>query len=214
MIVGISGAAGAGKDTIGDAFVEHRGFLRMSFASTLKGILSMLFNWRAEDWQDLKWKETPNENSYGLTPRQVAQSFGTDWGRNMINENIWIDATMRMLNTIGTGNWVFTDVRFPNEARAIREVGGILLFVKCLDRETGTEHTEHESERWLEWLELYSDAGLSANLGHIDFLQTAAVNIIDNYVYETIERHTVSEETQKHLDEIEATINKSSGGQS
>lgn len=60
------------------------------------------------------------------TPRSLMQYLGTDWGRNLIHPNIWINSTIK---DIGENNALITDVRFPNECRAIRENNGLLIRV-------------------------------------------------------------------------------------
>lgn len=76
-----------------------------------------------------------------ITPRKLLQLIGTECGRQIIHPNIWVNATFtRYRNDIdhsnGTlvengeyPNWIITDVRFPNEAEAIRDRGGILIRV-------------------------------------------------------------------------------------
>lgn len=55
--------------------------------------------------------------------RYLLQAIGTEAGRNILGENIWVDAAIRK----SSGDTVFTDVRFPNEVAAIRERNGILV---------------------------------------------------------------------------------------
>ena len=52
------------------------------------------------------------------------QSLGTEWGRETCYPNIWVDAAYRMVHPyIGKQTIIFDDVRFPNEAWAIRRWG-------------------------------------------------------------------------------------------
>ena len=73
-----------------------------------------------------------------LTPRMLFQEIGTDLFRNQLHSNVWINATMAEYKPIaGTmdvrrsretfPNWIITDVRFPNEADAIKEKNGIII---------------------------------------------------------------------------------------
>lgn len=82
-----------------------------------------------------------------LTPRKILQLLGTEAGRNIIHPNIWVnslfaDYTCGDCNRLNcydvedTGqdicnfpNWIITDVRFPNEAKAIKDRGGIVIRV-------------------------------------------------------------------------------------
>lgn len=68
-----------------------------------------------------------------LTPRKLLQLLGTDCGRNMIHPNIWINALFadyKVYKDEELPNWIITDVRFPNEAKAIKNRGGILIRIE------------------------------------------------------------------------------------
>lgn len=88
------------------------------------------------------------EGNY-YTIRQLLQKFGTEVGRN-ISPNLWVDALMNdYIEAKSNGyeeDWIVTDVRFENEAEAIRENGGILI---RLNRNTGF-NDQHSSETALD----------------------------------------------------------------
>jgi len=201
MIIGFAGAAGSGKDTAAQALIERLGFKKASFAKPLKDTIDYLFRWES-DWDSLEWKETPNVNGFGHTPRHIAQTLGTDWGRNMISKDLWVALALAQLPN--EGNHVFTDVRFPNEAAAVREAGGVIIFVRCVDRETGTASHDHESEAWLEWLYHYADCDIAAQFGQIEELQEAAVNVAENYINHDIPRYTPGADVMRLLNDLEA----------
>lgn len=203
MIVGMSGAAGSGKDTAGAALIDHLEFRKKSFAAELKRILCDIFFWKMEDWESLEWKETPNPTANGKTPRQVAQWFGTDFMRDRIDPDFWVK---RAVSQLSDDRVVFTDVRFPNEAMAIREAGGILVFVQCVGRESGTDETGHESEAWLPWLDMYADVKIEAAFGAIDRLKEAAVNVVENYLQGNVPRFEPSVVLAEALADVEAII--------
>lgn len=86
-----------------------------------------------------------------LTPRKLLQLIGTEAGRNTIHPNIWVNTLMSEYKPIGGygqarltkggivpanpkfetidvySNWIITDVRFPNELKAIEEEGGLVI---------------------------------------------------------------------------------------
>jgi hypothetical protein len=66
------------------------------------------------------YKATP----YGKEIRELLQRLGTEAGRQTLWDSIWIDAALHDLDP--NKNYVITDVRFPNEAEAVRERGGVL----------------------------------------------------------------------------------------
>ena len=90
-----------------------------------------------------------------LTPRLLLQLLGTEAGREIIHPNIWVNAlfadyvcdncgqqecstgeedTGQMIDS-SFPNWIITDVRFPNEAKAIKDRGGIVIRVNRLTEE-------------------------------------------------------------------------------
>jgi len=63
-----------------------------------------------------------------LTPRNLMQLIGTNAGRNIVHPSIWINATMIEYEKENKyPNWIITDLRFPNEAEAIKKRNSILI---------------------------------------------------------------------------------------
>jgi hypothetical protein len=140
MIVGFVGFIGSGKDTAADYLVNFHEFRRDSFANTLKDAVSAIFGWdrvllegrtkEARDWReqvDTWWAARlgmPN-----LTPRWVLQNWGTEVCRNGFHDDIWIASLENKMRKTGD-NIVISDVRFPNEIKAIHNAGGIVVRVK------------------------------------------------------------------------------------
>ena len=74
-----------------------------------------------------------------LTARLLLQLIGTECGRTIIHPNIWVTSTLSSYDEIERwrktdeahlekyNNWIVTDVRFPNEAEAIKNRNGILI---------------------------------------------------------------------------------------
>jgi hypothetical protein len=148
--VGISGWARAGKDTIADHMVANHGYTKMSFAEPMKealyrlnplvehlggGSMSVMQSVGADrDWDKAKL----------ITPkiRELLQRLGTEVGRDMFGENFWVDLA---ISKIPDGSKVaFADVRFPNEANAIKELGGELWRVERFNSGPANDHiSEH-----------------------------------------------------------------------
>jgi hypothetical protein len=59
----------------------------------------------------------------GVTMRRVLQTLGTEWGRQTLGQRVWVDAWRNSLRQIHAPV-VADDVRFENEARIIRDLGG------------------------------------------------------------------------------------------
>lgn len=140
MIIGFVGLIGAGKDTAADYLVNFHGFRRDSFANTLKDAVSNVFGWdrtllegrttQAREWReqvDPWWAERLNMPN--LTPRWVLQYWGTEVCRHGFHDDIWIASVENKMRKT-TDNIVISDVRFPNEIKAIHNAGGMVIRVK------------------------------------------------------------------------------------
>jgi hypothetical protein len=140
MIIGFVGFIGSGKDTAADYLVNFHEFRRDSFANTLKDAVSAVFGWdrimlegrtkEAREWReqvDTWWAERLNMPQ--LTPRWVLQNWGTEVCRNGFHDDIWIASVENKMRKT-TDNIVISDVRFPNEIKAIHNAGGKVIRVK------------------------------------------------------------------------------------
>jgi len=140
MIIGFVGLIGSGKDTAADFLVNSHGFRRDSFANTLKDAVANVFGWdrtllegrtkQAREWReqlDIWWSERLNMPL--LTPRWVLQHWGTEVCRQGFHDDIWIASLENKLRTT-KDNIVISDVRFPNEIKAIHNAGGIVVRIK------------------------------------------------------------------------------------
>ncbi len=140
MIIGFVGFIGSGKDTAADYLVNFHGFRRDSFANTLKDAVAAVFGWdrvllegrtkEAREWReqvDPWWAERlgmPN-----LTPRWILQYWGTEVCRQGFHDDIWIASLENKMRKT-KDNIVISDVRFPNEIKAIHNAGGLVVRVK------------------------------------------------------------------------------------
>jgi len=140
MIIGFVGFIGSGKDTAADYLVNFHGFRRDSFANTLKDAVAAVFGWdrvllegrtkEAREWReqvDPWWAERLNKPN--LTPRWILQYWGTEVCRNGFHDDIWIASLENKMRKT-KDNIVISDVRFPNEIKAIHNAGGIVVRVK------------------------------------------------------------------------------------
>lgn len=129
-LIGITGKAGAGKDTFADALVSQRGATKYNFALPIKQALNAMFGWEMAQWDDRHWKEAPIA-WLGKSPRQCAQTLGTEWGRELITPDLWTLIAMERFRSHNEFNptlpFVIADVRFDNEADHIHARGGVVL---------------------------------------------------------------------------------------
>jgi len=140
MILGISGRAGSGKDTVADHLIKM-GIMdrKESFARKLKEYCGEMFDIPHDDLYNGKDRltevevtnsvielipELKNRRGSFLVVREVLQYFGTNLMRGFYN-TIWVDLATRDVGK--DENVVIPDVRFTNEALAIKRRGGMVI---------------------------------------------------------------------------------------
>jgi hypothetical protein len=133
MIIGIAGKEDAVNSTVAARLEEH-GFGRMSFATTLKNMVSVLLRSVGLSAADIRKAEIDKEAvipALGVSYRRLCQTLDTDWGRDMINPGLWLMCSARELATSPIEHVVFDNVQFEGEADLIRERGGLIIHVIC-----------------------------------------------------------------------------------
>ena len=143
MIIGIVGFAGSGKGTVSDILVEHHDFTKLSFADAVKDATSAIFGWsrhllEGDTDESREFRETKDDFwsarfGYDVTPRYMLQLMGTEAGREVFNQDLWIHTVERRIRHKQEwefeDNFVIPDVRFVNEIQAIRKWGGVVIRV-------------------------------------------------------------------------------------
>lgn len=151
-LIGIySPAQGSGKSTLATALIEQFGFRLSKMAGPLKDMIRSYLRGQGcpdaeiERYVEGDLKEEPCLYLHGATPRHAMQTLGTEWGRNCMGENFWVSSFLGRINFLRMDGFaiVCDDVRFPNEAQAIRDAGGFLVH---LERPSISADTSHASE--------------------------------------------------------------------
>jgi len=140
------------------------------FAYAVKQICSILTGIPVEDFEKEEVKDSylGEEWDWGgqghgprYTVRQFMQMVGTNAMRDVIHPDVWVNALMRQHKSVEIlpetdpgiiaytpkytyPNWLISDVRFPNEARAIKDRNGIVIKIHRQHNREGK--VEHESE--------------------------------------------------------------------
>lgn len=190
MIIGLGHQMQVGKDTAAQALVRDLGFIRIGWADKLKDLLaridplvmpgggSMTVNTSAGrgrvkymvtsmGWERAKqdWPEV----------RRLLQELGLG-ARETFGEDCWIEALKRDL-TPGL-HYVIPDTRFPNEAEAIKALGGKLI--KITRPDVRGAHMGHASE-----LALVDYDGWDAvveNVGSVVELERKVVELVRGWM--------------------------------
>lgn len=150
-IVGLTGYAGSGKDTVGDLLVDL-GYHRRAFADPIRDALYALDPYTL-DRDNNPVRITQLVDAYGWDRakqnpdvRRLLQRMGTEAGRDIHGPRVWIDRVFAGSHwlTYNGERLVITDVRFTNEAFAIRMNGGQVWRV---ERAGVTPANDHDSEK-------------------------------------------------------------------
>ena len=147
MIIGLSGYAQSGKDSVASILTSKYGFERVAFADAIRSIL---------------WEMNPIVKDSGFTVQGVVTAYGWDKAkimfgelrrllqelgvssRHTLGEDVWVIAVLRKLNDKNK-NYVISDVRFENEASIIKQLEGNLWRIKRPGVEAVNAHVS-ESE--------------------------------------------------------------------
>ena len=157
-IIGLCGYAGSGKDT---AAAHMPGWTRVSFADGVREValaidpIVYFFGINptpqrlSEFVNSVGWDHAKKEPE----TRRLLQRVGTEAGRNILGEHVWVNLAARKIGDI-EGPAVITDCRFPNEVNAIKALGGFIIRIKRPGigpvndhpSETAIDHIEADAE--------------------------------------------------------------------
>ena len=174
-IIGVCGRKRHGKDTVGGFLRDEANFTQLAFADPIKRIAMDLYGFSyAQCFGTTADKETVDPR-YGFSPRHAMQQIGTEMFRRLY-EPTWVDYAKTTIDRALAGQnplihshqakaflptslvardpsrWVLTDVRYPNEAEAIRRWGGTVWKVVRPSILEGLDDT-HTSETSVDLIE-------------------------------------------------------------
>jgi len=150
MIIGLSGYAQSGKDTVANYLVEHRGFERVAFADPIRKLL-----WEMNPMLADGFYLQGVINAYGWDAaktrfpevRRLLQDLGKG-ARDVIDTEVWVTAALRQMGDINQ-DYVITDVRFQNEATTLRKIDAKIWRVERTGVEAVNSHvSEHDMDNW------------------------------------------------------------------
>ena len=85
---------------------------------------------KSRAWREQVDQYWTQETGREITPRLVLQEFGTECMREGFYDGIWVSLTKKHIIDNPNTHFVIPDVRFPNEAKMLYEVGGQVWRVK------------------------------------------------------------------------------------
>jgi hypothetical protein len=137
-IIALSGQAGCGKDYIYDHYFRPRNYFRFALADHFK------------IWA-VGRKLLTYEEAFKTKPshvRKILQRTGTEEGRYVYGEDIWLDVAYAWLyhlyQTLGINKWVITDVRFVNEADYVKAHDGKVFRILAPKRVANSKLTPEQ----------------------------------------------------------------------
>lgn len=154
-LIGITGHIGSGKTTAAHHLISNPNgnWIEKSFADPLKEACKTLFLFTDEQvYGTQAQKKTPDPRWFGCTPRKALQFVGTELLRDNLDKimpglgkDVFVHHFKLWLESNTTSNIVIHDMRFLNEAKAIKELGGIVIRINRREADS-IDHT-HPSEK-------------------------------------------------------------------
>lgn len=174
MILGVSGKAQAGKDTIGNTLIKNHGFIRVASADALKRIAMRTFNWDgAKDARGRKFLQDLATAVRGYDPNFWINITFQEIERQRKADSQHGSSFINGLLEYRELNFVITDVRYINEADYLKKAGATLIRI---ERE-GIVKFDHESETQLDSYEHFDY--MISNNDTIEKLETKVSDILE-----------------------------------
>jgi hypothetical protein len=159
-LIGIAGYAGAGKDTLADLLVEHFSFVKIAFADPMREIaaainpiVGVMGTDNPSEDEIIRYSDALEFHGYteakALYPemRQFLQRLGTEAGRNILGTDFWVDLAMKRAQA--HRRVVLSDMRFQNEAQAVKAAGGRTIRIQRPGVVALNDHaSEHDLDVW------------------------------------------------------------------
>lgn len=169
MIIGLSGYAQTGKDTIADYLVSNYGFTRVAFADPIREALYKL-NPKIKLGEahraslshavdNMGWEEVKKISE---DTRELLQRLGTEVGRDMFGDDFWVNQAMKKASQYD--KVVFTDIRYLNELQAVLGASGRLLRVVKKDVNAVNKHTSESDLDSYNFKDIISNNGTKEDL--------------------------------------------------
>jgi hypothetical protein len=169
MIIGLCGPARVGKTTAALYLEEKYGFTRLPFKSGLVAELTERLNRTLSAIaKDTYGEATPKtitkliDDKPNDTIRSLMQEYGTEV-RRRDNEDYWVDIWIETIAMNPRRSYVVEDVRFFNELKAVKDMGGELIRIA---RQDIVALNDHQSEKEQElFIEDFLIEGKTGNVG-------------------------------------------------
>lgn len=180
LLIGLSGKAGSGKTTLANYLVKQHGYKDFAFADKLKVVVGAAF--------DLSYDQLHGHSKeivdprWGRSPRWLMQFLGTDILRSHWPD-IWIrhlrQTILDVLSLFGQKPIVITDVRFIDEAEALRQLGAVLVRLERPGAGARAGIPDHISESELDAWKIWDWDFVINNSGTLEDLSVMAEILVN-----------------------------------
>lgn len=149
-IIAFTGKKSSGKTTALEVLEHYYSFNPQNFADPVKVATGFVYGLKRPEVEDPVLKETVLDRWPFKSPRYLLQKVGTEMFRAE-DEDVWIQFMKRNLSAMPEeARVVIGDLRFPNEAAMVKEMGGIIVRI---EREGLESDDTHSSETLMDSIE-------------------------------------------------------------
>ena len=181
ILLGLSGAIGAGKSDVAAYLADTLSYTHLSFADALRDAASVFFDIPVYELRDRKTKEVVHP-VWGITRRRMLTLLGNDVARDMVRSDFWI---IKMQNKIYElqqyatdkqipSKIVIDDVRYDNEKDAIIEAGGHIIIIN----RPNNQHYVHSTNASEKGISVCDNCTIIQNDGTLEQLYTNVRSVL------------------------------------
>lgn len=159
MLIAFSGLKGSGKDTAAAVLVREYGFTKVALADPVRDLAYAINPIIVQNdyvpgtgvWiEEARLADLVDDHGWDFCKRNIPevrrtmQAVGTEGGRSMFGENVWVDILFKKHPDLFSTEtrYVLTDCRFDNEGDFVQKHGGLLVWIT----RPGTVSDGHASE--------------------------------------------------------------------
>lgn len=154
--IALTGLSGAGKSEVARILREQYGYTEDYLSKTLKTVVELVFG-ASHDQTHLAELKNVVIPELGVSPRDLLTKIGTELFREELFRQLpnlklrggspWIHSLLVRLDNIKNTPVVISDVRFPDEEKALREAGFIIIEVVRKNQIVDKKINAHSSEQ-------------------------------------------------------------------
>ena len=174
-IIALFGAKSAGKTTVANYLCRHHGYHCLSFADPMRWMLQNLGITRTALDND---KESSPAVLGDKTINYALKTLGTEWGRQLINEDIWVEVLRQRLSFYP--NIVIDDLRFNNEFDMLQAYNACFVYIAAPKAENQEDHTHISNLIWRSWANGERKHKKIENLSSFADLQTQVTTLVES----------------------------------